>query len=219
MSKIAFLPCPLCGNDNALSFHHDKFREYVQCGTCDLVFVPKAFHLSAEAEKKYYDLHENHPDDPGYRAFLSKLFGPLNQHLSPKSHGLDFGCGPGPALPKLFEEAGHSMALHDPYYAPDRAVLSNSYDFITMSEVVEHLAEPGKVLDDLWANLNPGSWLGIMTKRVRNAEAFKTWHYITDPTHICYFSVSTFQWLAKRWSAKLIISGDDVVLMQKGFRC
>ncbi|MCK5547211.1 MAG: class I SAM-dependent methyltransferase, partial [Rhodospirillaceae bacterium] len=126
------------------------------------------------------------------------------------------GCGPGPALAKLFEEAGHSMALYDPYYAPDTSVLLHSYDFITMSEVVEHLAEPGKVLDDLWANLNAGSWLGIMTKRVRNAEAFKAWHYITDPTHICYFSVSTFQWLAKRWSAKLIISGDDVVLMQKG---
>lgn len=63
MSQIASLPCPLCGTDNALPFHHDKFRKYVQCGVCDLVFVPRAFHLSAEAEKKYYDLHENHPDD------------------------------------------------------------------------------------------------------------------------------------------------------------
>ena len=107
------------------------------------------------------------------------------------------------------------MTLQDLYYAPDRAVLSHSYDFITMSEVVEHLAEPGNVLDALWATLNPQSWLGSMTKRVRNPEAFKTWHYIMDPTHICYFSVSTFEWLAKRWSAKLIIAGDDVVLMQK----
>ena len=107
------------------------------------------------------------------------------------------------------------MALYDLYYAPDRAVLSNNYDFITMTEVIEHLTEPGKILNGLWASLRSGCWLGIMTKRVRDAEAFKTWHYITDPTHICYFSVSTFQWLAKRWSAKLIISGDDVVLIQK----
>jgi len=107
------------------------------------------------------------------------------------------------------------MAIYDPYYAPDASVLSDHYDFITLSEVVEHLAEPCKVLDALWDTLNAGGWLGIMTKRVRDADAFKTWHYITDPTHICYFSDTTFHWLANRWSAKLVIVGNDVVLLQK----
>ena len=185
------------------------------------MFVPCAQHLSAEREKAAYDLHDNQPDDPAYRRFLARLFTPLNQRLAANSQGLDFGCGPGPALAKMFEQAGHSVALYDPYYAPDESVLSARYDFITLSEVVEHMAEPGKELDGLWAALASGGWLGIMTKRVRDQEAFRTWHYITDPTHIGYFSQATFQWLCERWSsmgtpATMIIPGNDVVLVGKG---
>jgi len=66
-----------------------------------------------------------------------------------------------------------------------------------------------------------GGWLGIMTKRVRDQEAFKTWHYKNDPTHIGFFSEATFQWLTGRWSsmgipATLVITGNDVVLIEKG---
>ena len=60
-----------------------------------------------------------------------------------------------------------------------------------------------------------------MTKRVRDQEAFRTWHYIADPTHIGYFSDATFHWLTGRWSsmgrpATLVIAGNDVVLIGKG---
>ena len=113
------------------------------------------------------------------------------------------------------------MAIYDPYYAPDTSVLSVQYDFISLSEVVEHLTEPGEELDRLWGNLSPNGWLGIMTKRVQNQEAFRTWHYTTDPTHISYFSEPTFHWLRDRWSvmgtlATLVIAGNDVVLIKKG---
>jgi hypothetical protein len=50
---------------------------------------------------------------------------------------------------------------------------------------------------------------------VRDQDAFKTWHYITDPTHIAYFSEATFFWLAERWSAEIEIIGNDVVLFKK----
>ena len=61
-----------------------------------------------------------------------------------------------------------------------------------------------------------------MTKRVRDQEAFRTWHYITDPTHICFFCETTFQWLTESWSsmgipATLVITGNDVVLIEKGW--
>ena len=213
--------CPLCSRTGIVPYHRDKARDYLNCRSCDLVFVPPAQHLSATDERAYYDSHDNRPDDPGYRRFLNRLFTPLNQRLAPASQGLDFGCGPGPTLSKMFEEAGHAVALYDPYYAPDRSVLSAQYDFITLSEVVEHLAEPGKELDSLWRGLAPGGWLGIMTKRVRDQEAFRSWHYITDPTHIAYFSEATFHWLTGHWSlmgipATLIIAGNDVVLIEKG---
>ena len=213
--------CSLCGHTGISFYHYDTTRDYLNCQTCNLVFVPPAQHLSGTDEKACYDLHDNKPGDPGYRRFLDRLFTPLNQRLVPNSLGLDFGCGPGPALAQMFEEAGHSVALYDPYYAPNESVLSAQYDFITLSEVVEHLAEPGKELDCLWNSLAPGGWLGIMTKRIRDQEAFRTWHYIIDPTHVSFFSEATFQWLTRRWSsmgtpASLVITGNDVVLIKKG---
>jgi len=221
MTKIeVHSPCPLCGDTGARAYHRDKAREYLSCGTCNLVFVPSVWHLSGADEKAYYDLHDNRPDDPGYRRFLGRLFTPMNERLAPHSRGLDFGCGPGPALPEMFAEAGHKVTLYDPFYAPDTSVLANPFDFITLSEVVEHLAEPGKELDRLWNALTPGGTLGIMTKRVRDQTAFKSWHYITDPTHIAFFSEPTFHWLCAHWSkmgpaATLTIVGNDVVLVAK----
>jgi SAM-dependent methyltransferase len=214
--------CPLCGRTSIAPYHHDKARDYLSCQTCNLVFVPPTQHLTSADEKAYYDLHDNQPGNPAYRRFLDRLFTPLNQRLAPNSLGLDFGCGAGPALAQMFEEAGHAVNLFDPYYAPDESVLSERYDFITLSEVVEHLAEPGKELDNLWNGLAPGGWLGIMTKRIRDQEAFRTWHYIADPTHIGFFSEATFQWMTRRWSsmgipAILVITGNDVVLIEKGW--
>ena len=212
--------CPLCRGGDIAEYHRDQRRDYLHCGTCDLVFVPPARHLSPQAQKAYYDLHDNQPDDAGYRRFLGRLFEPLNQRLARGARGLDAGCGPGPALAAMFAEAGYPVALYDPIYAPDASVLKGPYDFISLSEVVEHMAEPGRDLDRLWAALGPGGWLGIMSKRVRDPAAFKTWHYITDPTHISYFSEVTFRWLCARWTsqgtaASLVIAGDDVVLIEK----
>jgi len=221
MTSPSLPACPLCGGARIAPYHRDKVREYLSCATCDLVFVPPAWHLSAAEAKAYYDLHDNRPDDPGYRRFLGRLFTPLNQRLAPNSRGLDFGCGPGPALAQMLTEAGHAVALYDPFYAPDKTVLTASYQFITLSEVVEHLAHPGQELERLWNALEPGGILAIMTKRVRNQAAFKTWHYITDPTHIAFFPEPAFHWLSDYLSsmgpsATLVIAGNDVVLIEKG---
>lgn len=215
MTETRIHICPLCRGTSITPYHCDRARDYLNCQTCDLIFVPPDQHVSETDEKAYYDLHDNQPDGRGYRRFLGRLFAPMNEHLAPNAGGIDVGCGPGPALARMFEEAGHPVALYDPYYAPDQSVLSARYDFVTLSEVVEHMAEPGRELDRLWRILKPDGWLGIMTKRVRGYEAFRTWHYITDPTHISYFSETTFEWLAERWSATMVIVGNDVVLMQK----
>jgi hypothetical protein len=176
--------------------------------------LPHQF-LSSKEEKSVYDLHENSADDPGYRRFLSRLFDPLSQRLASNSYGLDFGSGPGPTLSVMFEEAGHSMDIYDPFYAPEIKLLQQQYDFIVASEVVEHLHHPRQELDRLWSCLKPNGMLGIMTKRVINQEAFSRWHYKSDPTHVCFFSTETFRWLADLWHATLIIPEKDVVLFAK----
>ncbi|WP_136247791.1 class I SAM-dependent methyltransferase [Halomonas borealis] len=207
--------CPLCASTDHTPYHRDARRDYRQCRHCTLVFVPAHQRLGPVAEKAVYDRHENSSDDAGYRRFLSRLFEPLTARLEPGARGLDFGAGPGPTLSVMFEEAGHPMAIYDPFYAPDERALERRYDFITATEVVEHLFAPGRELERLIELLAPDGWLGLMTKRVRSAEAFVGWHYILDPTHVCFFGEASFHWLAERWQLRVEFPADDVVLLQK----
>ncbi|MCP5100422.1 MAG: class I SAM-dependent methyltransferase [Chloroflexi bacterium] len=207
--------CPLCQSTEQTDFHQDHNRTYSRCTQCNLVFVLPSAYLSPEAEKAEYDLHQNSPDDLQYRKFLSRLFTPIQKQLQPSSFGLDFGSGPGPTLSVMFAEVGHFMAIYDHFYANDPSVFKSQYDFITATEVVEHLHHPARELNRLWCCLKPGGTLGIMTKLVLNQTAFTTWHYKNDQTHVCFFSRTTFRWLANQWKAKLTFIDKDVIILQK----
>ena len=196
-------------------YHQDKKRAYQQCHQCDLVFVPHKFYLSAEEEKAQYDLHDNQVDDPGYRKFISRTLNPVLERVSIGAKGLDFGCGPGPALSVMAKEQGVDVENYDLYYANYPERLAVQYDFITMTEVIEHLSKPNNVLTQLDKMLKPNGILAIMTKRVKDNDAFKTWHYINDPTHICFYSDKTFEYIANSFSWRLEIIGADVVLLTK----
>lgn len=209
------MECPLCQHRAIDAYHSDGRRDYFQCRRCALVFVAPGQRLSPEAEKAEYDRHQNDPYDPGYRRFLSRLFEPLTARLPPPAQGLDFGCGPGPALGTMLSEAGYGVRLYDPFYAPGRGVLQGPFDFITCTEVVEHLFEPGLVLARLLEMLRPGGWLGIMTKLVIDRQAFARWHYKNDPTHVCFFSRETFDWWAAQAGVLHEYRGRDVILVRR----
>lgn len=206
--------CPLCGSTSTHDFHARDDRSFLRCAECQLVFVPRRFHLSREAERAVYDLHENRPDDPRYRAFLSRLFAPLRDRLRRGAVGLDFGCGPGPTLSAMFRESGFECADYDPFFRDDRALLTRRYDFVACSEVLEHVSDPAGVLEQLLTLLRPGGWLGVMTKRVTSQAAFAKWHYIRDPTHVAFFSDETFAWIGERYSLTVHVESSDVVLLR-----
>ena len=214
--------CPLCCSVGA-KFCVDKRREYFQCDCCGLVFTPSKYWLTEAQEKEEYDKHENNFGDKGYQAFLTRMHEPMSHELTKMKasmhgeilNGLDFGCGPADVLAEMFRDDGHSMSLYDYFYYPQDDVFSRRYDFITATEVVEHLTQPAQVLERLWAALKPGGLLGIMTKRVESLNAFSHWHYKNDPTHIIFFSADTFTWLAKQWSAEMSFMGSDTVIFKK----
>ena len=143
------ITCPLCLTVGAKPYAEDQTRRYLRCLRCRLVFVTSDQHLSPEAEKAIYDHHQNSPDDHNYRKFLSRLTKPLTKLIAPQSQGLDFGCGPGPTLSVMMAEQGYQMSVYDLYYADDPQVLKGQYDFITSTEVVEHLASPRQELNNL----------------------------------------------------------------------
>lgn len=171
--------------------------------------------LDQQQEKAIYDLHDNDPGDEGYRRFLAKLTAPLLERLQPAASGLDFGCGPGPALMVMLREAGMDMALYDPFYYPQRSALEGRYDFVTCTEVVEHLHYPAETFRQLDRLLKPGGWLGVMTCFQTDDNRFANWHYRRDPTHIVFYRQSTMAWLASKHGWTLTIPAKDVALFQK----
>ncbi|MHB8835292.1 MAG: class I SAM-dependent methyltransferase [Candidatus Methylomirabilia bacterium] len=190
------IACPLCNNGTTKPFHRDRKRDYFHCPHCDLVFVPPDFHLAPEKERARYDCHQNSLSDPGYRAFLNRLFKPLKERLRPGARGLDFGCGRTPTLSVLFAEAGYACADYDRHYANDPAVLEKKYDFLACSETMEHFTRPREEFERFLRLVKPGGWLGIMTQLRDEAPPFEKWFYKDDATHVCFFSRRTFQALA-----------------------
>jgi len=208
-------PCPLCG-EYAAWFCEDRSRWYFRCTCCELVFADPASHLSLEAERAEYDLHENNPGDPCYRAFLSRLAEPLLAHLEPGMHGLDFGCGPGPTLSVMLAEQGMVVDDYDPIYAADARLLERRYDFVTATEVVEHFRHPIAAWRELASLVRPGGWLGIMTLLAPgDVETFSQWWYKNDPTHVSFYNEATFDWLAEESGFKVETLDDRVLLVQR----
>ena len=207
--------CPLCQSTRLKSYFENKSASYLSCSECDLVFTPKEFHLSDIDERIRYDSHQNNPKDQRYRQFLSQVFNPVMEYIQPGSTGLDFGCGPGPTLSIMFEEQGYKVDLFDKFYANDKAIFDNKYDFITATEVVEHLASPGDELNRLYKMLNTGGTLAIMTKMINDQTDFASWYYKDDPTHICFFSQQTMRYLAKAWTSRVQFYGHDITLFFK----
>lgn len=219
--------CPLCGAAARLIYEQEESnryleRNYHQCTSCRLVHVPPAWFLTEQEEKARYDEHNNDPEDPNYRAFLSRLFEPMLEVMESEggaevfSKGLDFGSGPGPALSLMFEEKGYNVSLYDPFYAPYPGHLERSWDFITTTETVEHLHNPLLEMDRLWSCLKARGWLGVMTSIVPEDMDFTSWHYKNDPTHVVFWSEEAFEWLANRWGAELRRFPDGVFLFRKG---
>lgn len=139
---------------------------------------------------------------------------PLLSHLPVRGKGLDFGSGPGPTLSVMFEELEYEMSIYDPFFAPTPEVLSDSYDFITCTEVVEHLYNPAKSFQLFDAILKSGGHLGIMTEELEERN-FKTWYYRTDPTHVAFYSKKTFEWISKAYGWALEYPRKNIFIFRK----
>jgi len=217
----AFPPsCPLCLGAPSCPFSEVRGHCYFECPVCKLVFLSPEQRPTPEVERAHYGTHQNDPGDPGYRAFLNRLAGPLVQELSAGARGLDYGAGPGPTLSVMLAEQGFPTAVYDPYFAPDKAPLQHPHDFITCSETVEHFHAPAADFALFDALLRPGGWLGIMTQTREPARPFHAWHYVQDPTHVCFYHEATFAWIASAYGWTLELPAKNVALFHKpdGFR-
>jgi SAM-dependent methyltransferase len=207
-------PCPVCRAAATRFLLTADARDYFACPVCEARFLRPDQRPTPAEERAEYDRHDNRVDDPGYRAFLERLAGPIRAATPGGAEGLDFGCGPGPALAAMLTESGRPTATWDPFYAPDPAPLRRRWDFVTASEVFEHLHDPAGTLDLLAGLLRPGGVLGVMTCFQTDDARFAGWWYRKDPTHVVFWREATLRHVAAARGWRLSVPRKDVALMR-----
>lgn len=216
--------CLLCDSDSTAPFFkkwdpHWGLREYFLCSNCHFIFLSPEFHLSLPEEKRQYDCHENNPKQDGYVQFLKKLIDHLEPKFKTGSVGLDFGCGPGPAIDIILRKKSFDVNNYDPIYFPDKNLLNQKYDFITCTEVVEHFYKPRQEFKLLHSLLKKGrSFLGIMTEIWSSETDFSNWWYHREPTHVCFYQPGTFEWIGSWLGLSVEFPGTNVVIFSQGPR-
>lgn len=209
------IACPLCSASPSVPLCRADGRDFLFCTSCELRFVPATQHLSLAEERSRYDLHENDPEDPAYREFLAPTLNCLTPRLPSGSRGLDFGAGPGPALARMFEEAGFPMDVYDPFFHPASRPKDSGYGFVTCTEALEHFRQPRAELDLMERLLKPGGWLAIRTQRLEDWSEFERWHYRRDPTHVAFYSEATMRWIGRRYDWACEFPAPHVTCFQK----
>lgn len=168
-------------------------------------------------QKERYDLHTNSEEDKGYIAYFQRFL----DFIMPQIHGvasaLDFGCGESTILATMLKKEHISCEYYDPIYHPNTLKANTHYDLIVSTEVFEHLSQPREVFASLVKCLKKGGFLAIQTQFHANSiEAFKTWYYHQDPTHIVFFRPKTFEILANMYGCKVCSTNEkNMVLIEK----
>ena len=109
----------------------------------------------------------------------------LRPRLRKNAVGLDYGCGPGPALACMIHEDGFAVEKYDLYFFQDRAPLQRQLR-------LHHLygdrraspPKPMEVLSLLASMLEESGQIGVMTGILDDRSGFGDWYYQTRPdTH------------------------------------
>jgi len=190
-------------------------KTYWRCGCCQATLLADAHFPTAIEERARYDQHRNDINDARYCDFLRALAEPLLRVLPPKQVGLDYGCGPAPALTQMLTDAGHQMHLYDPFFHADLPILQRQFDFITCTETVEHFHHPRQEFARLDQSLRVGGWLAIMTNFQTIDAKFANWHYRRDPTHVTFYRAETFSRIAADFGWTCQFPARNIALMHK----
>lgn len=101
------------------------------------------------------------------------------------SIGIDFDS----ATVDIANKRGVSASVAEIHDLP----LDVQYDAIVLSHVVEHVADPVRLLGDIFKRLKPGGYFYISTPNINSAGRLtfgKSWRGVDFPRHLQYFNVA-----------------------------
>ncbi|MCH8518430.1 class I SAM-dependent methyltransferase [Candidatus Gracilibacteria bacterium] len=194
---------------------HFYQETFYKCRGCKSVYRDAQYFLNDQQEKARYDTHNNDILDVGYQRFVSPITTRVERDFEIHVKGLDYGAGPGPVISHILSEKGYQLALYDPYYHPDTSVLQARYDFIVCCEVIEHFHHPDREFEKLFSLLKNTGRLYLMTEIFHEGRDFKNWYYKNDPTHVFFYHREAFEYIAKKYHARLVEIDERCIVFEK----
>ncbi|MGA1869595.1 MAG: class I SAM-dependent methyltransferase [bacterium] len=194
---------------NLTKFSNEKFEMW-RCNSCG------SLHSKNFVDLDHY--YKDYPFQTSQKSVVTKLLykkfaKQIESYGITKKHKiLDYGCGSG-ALAKELKKLGYNVKAFDKYTPRlnDQQLLEQKYDFIILQDVIEHVEEPKKLLDELYSFLNPGGKLFIGTPNaeklnLKNQEKYI--HALHQPYHLHILSKKSLISLVKKCGFKLEIESD-----------
>ena len=204
------LQCLLCGTD-CLKI----VESHVKCLNCGLYFKHSRDIMNPDQEKKRYRLHNNSIKDNGYLNYLAKLLDFIPNIEGPV---LDFGCGPTKGLKALFERRGLKVPVvsYDPFFF-DEELESQVFKTVYASECFEHFNDPNKTISRIKSLMTKDSTLAVRTELYNIEDSIREWWYFKDPTHVCFYTKQTFDWIAKEYDFQLLLLKSPYIILKSSF--
>ncbi len=218
LALVARLPCPNCHSNDSIPRVFVRGFNYVTCRRCGLVFLNPQ--LTNQALRELYNdedvrrfffeklllpfgERDQRADFQQRAIFLRSLL------KAPSPKLLDVGCAAGNFLEiaGAINFQGEGLELNEMYIDYIRTHRSSitvadkrldemhyppeSFDVVTLWDVLEHLPEPNDVLKEIARILKPGGVLGFSTINhncINERLLHGRWRYYMPPDHVCSFT-------------------------------
>lgn len=175
--------CNLCGETRWQTLEEVDGIRIVRC-RCGLVFLwpqPPASSLKQAYDEAYYRPWE---DQSRLRDIIWRKRMDRVNALAPPGRLLDVGCGTGTFLRQAklqgWEVAGTELSRAGANAARSQELRVHegeiweadfpeaSFDLVTCWHVIEHVADPRRVLEEMYRLLHPGGWIVLATPNLED---------------------------------------------------
>lgn len=222
-------PCPGCGS-REFTTALDSIK---RCRRCKLCFVNPLGHFRGEHETEDYFLNDYLPlhlanrdnslaERRAYLVDFQKHFS-----LPHRPRLLDVGCALGFMLQEAISAGWEAWGVETSKFAAEYASAhtgctvnagtlenaafpSESFEVVTLMDVIEHVAEPRPLLSEIYRILRPGGGLFIVTPnfgslfvRLYGLRAYGIW----PDQHVVYFQPSTISRVLNAVGFRKVVAG------------
>lgn len=232
---LEHVACYLCGSEGGKLLVDDPPFQVLSCRSCGLAYTTPRLDGS-RIHELYSDHYFNSESAEGfgYSGYVADTDGYLRtfakkarliERFESKGRLLEIGCAAGVFLEVMrrrgFEVHGSEIAEetlrsarenfglenlhHGPLHALD--LPGSHFDVVAAFDVIEHVAEPLEMLEQMKAFLRPGGLLVLqtqdvssMTRKVLGAK----WHHFKQLEHIYHFSPRTLRSMLERTGYEIV---------------